>query len=575
MSRPRKIQSYNPKLNAAENAKINGVSVEAMRSYIKANGIDRRRDRKQAIIDECKKYLRKNPNATRDEIHKVTGHSVSTIGKYWEYITCKNKLTESNDNKVQSRQVIDIQQKQKRIAFLNDIPLDFLKDYIKNREENPPVEEVTILSGIPFKPFEEFQIPVDKCIQFHSEALPENQVLSNHYECIITFRGVEFYGLEQMYAALTYSYSPSIVKKIMSCTSGKNTKSFCDKTYPDKRDWDFNEKRYRIIALCHLFKYLSVKEFRDRLRETYPQTLVECPKGKDYHFGMVQNLETNMFEGNNCSGRTMMAVRDMMKEYEDYEIGYNEALLEREFSEEEKEDVREALYGDIRYTYENDKQVIKDSKSLFTIFKLKRIPLTRVKKKKTIKTSFIDENAKCLVMDFDDTLFDTSADDAYRKCKGDKDWGKIFEMIPQYKLYDGWQSVFDWTKKNGVKIAVLSSASGQLIGEAFKHFNLPCDAVVGSQRYLRKPNAILGNMLQGKVKTRHEHIIYVGNSKVDEIQARASQFRFVGAVWQTNDRDYFEGKGIQVISSPQELIPIMEKAGWKKKSPRTNPEPFS
>ena len=564
---------YNPSLTVAENAKNNGVSVAAIRMYIKNNSIDRRFDRKRNVIADCRKYLKKHPKATWEELHKKTGHSLSTMRKYREFITTDKELIDFDNKKAKKRQEISERKKQELIAFLDTIPVELLKGYIKTREEKPlqietvegksKEEEVTILNGIPFKPYEEFHIPVKDCIQFHSKALPENKVLSNHYECIITFRGYEFYGLEQLYAALTYSDSPNILKQIMNCTSGKAAKSLCKIKYDDKRDWDFEEKRYRIIALCHLYKYLSVKEFRDRLRETYPQTLVECPNGKDYLFGMVQNLETNVFEGNNCSGRTLMAVRDMMKEKEDYEIGYNEALLEREFSEAEKEEVREALYGDIRCEFDDNKQVIKDSKPLISFLEREKISKTRDKHLKPFKAPVIDRETKCLVMDFDDTLFDTSADDEYRKGK-EKDMEKAMTLIPEYKLYEGWKAVFDWTTKNGVKIAILSAASSKLIEKAVQHFNIPCSAIIGYQPYIEKPNTILGNMLQEKLNIRHEQIIYVGNSDKDEIQARASQFRFVGATWFANHKDYFIDKGVQTVSNPKELIPIMEEMGWKK-----------
>ena len=444
MSKISKIQ-YNPALSVKENAKRNGVSEAAIRYHIKVNGIDRRFDRKQSVIEDCRKYLKKHPDATWDELQKKTGHSLSTMRKYREYIVSDKELIDFDNIKAKQRQDKQAETKRKQFAYLDTIPKDVILEYLTKKEEREQnetvetikrVEEVKILGDIPFKPFEEFHIPVNECVQFHSKALPENKVLSNHYECIVTFRGVEFYGLEQMYAALNYSDSPSIVKQIMNCTSGKAAKSLCKKKYADKRDWDFEEKRYRIIALCHLFKYLSVKEFRDRLRETYPQTLVECPNGKDYHFGMVQNLDTNIFEGNNCSGRTLMAVRDMMKAKEDYEIEHNQALMGHELSVAEKDEVCEALYSEIRNTFEKDKEVIKDSKPLFTILEKYEIPKTRDKKPKPQKVPTIDRNTKCLVMDFDDTLFDTSADDAYRKGK-EKDMKKAMEMIPQYRLYEG------------------------------------------------------------------------------------------------------------------------------------------
>ena len=569
MSRESRIQ-YNPALSVKENAKRNGVSEAAIRDYIKTHSIDRRHDRKQNIIEECRRYLKKHPKATWDEIQKKTGHSLSTIRKYREYIISEKELIDFDVEKAKKYQKLQASSKERQFAILDTIPTEVILEYLSKREEReqtgvteekPKIEEVTILDGIPFKPFEEFRIPVNECIQFHSKALPENQILSNHYDCIITFRGVEFYALEQMYMSLNYSDSPGIVKRIMACNSGLKAKSLCNKQYPDKKDWDFEEKRYRIIALCHLYKYLSVKEYRDRLRETYPQTLVECPNGKDYHFGMVQNLQTNVFEGNNCSGRTTMIVRDRMIALEDEAVKHRQEELGRELTPDEREDVYKALYARIRERFDNDSQVLKDSKTLFTIIEKQGIPKVKTRRPEPFVPPTIDYDTKCLVMDFDDTLFDTSADDEYRKEK-EKDMDKAMEMIPEYKLYDGWREVFDWTKKNGVKIGILSAASGKLIEEALKHFQIPYSAIVGYQPYIEKPNTILGNMMMGKLNVREQQIIYVGNSERDEIQARASQFRFVGATWHTNHEDYFTEKGVQTVSNPRELIAIMEEAGF-------------
>ena len=69
-------------------------------------------------------------------------------------------------------------------------------------------------------------------------------------------------------------------------------------------------------------------------------------------------------------------------------------------------------------------------------------------------------------------------------------------------------------------------------------------------------------MLMEKLNVRQEQIIYVGNSERDEIQARASQFRFVGATWHTNHEGYFAEKGVKTVSNTRELIAIMEEAGF-------------
>ena len=57
---------------------------------------------------------------------------------------------------------------------------------------------------------------------------------------------------------------------------------------------------------------------------------------------------------------------------------------------------------------------------------------------------------KCLITDFDETFFDTSLTRNLRKEK-EKDWDKIYSLIPQFKMYDGWQDVLKYLKENNIK----------------------------------------------------------------------------------------------------------------------------
>ena len=91
-------------------------------------------------------------------------------------------------------------------------------------------EVVTILDNVPFTTREQFRIPVKECVQFHSKALPENQVLSNHYDCIIRYRDCEFYSVEQLFLALTYSENSNILREIMKCKSGIEAKGCVERS---------------------------------------------------------------------------------------------------------------------------------------------------------------------------------------------------------------------------------------------------------------------------------------------------------------------------------------------------------
>lgn len=111
MSRESKILYY-PSLSVKENAKRNGVSEAAIRYYIKVNDIDRRFDRKQSVIEDCRKYLKNHPNATWNEVQQKTGHSLSTIRKYREFITTEKELTEVKTAEIRDEVTVPIVQKE-------------------------------------------------------------------------------------------------------------------------------------------------------------------------------------------------------------------------------------------------------------------------------------------------------------------------------------------------------------------------------------------------------------------------------------------------------------------------------
>lgn len=439
-----------------------------------------------------------------------------------------------------------------RYETLNDL---YMKRNTTSTEIIVP-EVVTILDNMPFTTREQFRIPVKECVQFHSKALPENQVLSNHYDCIIRYRDCEFYSVEQLFLALTYSENRDILREIMKCKSGIEAKGLCRKKYKDMRDKDFRVKEYRIIALCHLYKYLSVKEYRDRLRETGDMILVECPSGSDRSFGMVQNMETNIFEGSNCSGRTTMIVRDMMRKLEDEAICEREKELGRKLNDEEREAVVVEVCDRVRAKFDADPVMLEDSRRVFEFIEDENIAKVKERRPKFKKVPELDKG-RCLVLDFDYCIFDTSADDKYRKCKGKKNMEKAFEMIPEYKLYEGMRKVFEYCRENKIKIGVLSSASRALIEKALEHFGLPCDAVVGFQLYIGMPDAILGNRLMTKLNVREDQIVYIGASEVAETQARCSKFDFYGAAWHNPANEPFTAKGAKVLGSPLDIIGVL------------------
>ena len=415
-------------------------------------------------------------------------------------------------------------------------------------------DEVEILGGIKLKPNEWHKYPLKNCIQFHSHAEPENQVLSNHEDCIINFKGYEFHGVEQMFFALQYKDSPEIIKGIMQKDAPKPVKKFCE-NLEDYSNWDADATRYRDIALCQFYKYLSYKPYRDRLRETYPHDLVECPRlGHDTLFGAVQNLITTDFEGYNFSGRTTMTVRNMMFSLENKAVEKETKRKGGELSDEEKEAVYEAVYAQMRKKMDNDETVIKDTQKLIELFKKLKISKVRSRHPEYKAPPVKDKETKCLILDFDYTLFDTSADDEVRKnAKGEKNWETdIYPLIPQYRLYDGWREVFDWAKENNIKIGIISEAKGELIEKTLEYFELQCDLIIGYRSFYQKPNPALIDFSIQELNVAKENMVSIGSTITDEVMSRAGNIRFVGALWDSKEADELKKRG-KTIDKPMEI----------------------
>ena len=168
----------------------------------------------------------------------------------------------------------------------------------------------------------------------------------------------------------------------------------------------------------------------------------------------------------------------------------------------------------------------------------------------------VDYNSTGLVLDFDYTLFDTKVTEELREAQ-DKDWGRIYSLIPQCKLYDGWNEVFTWAKANNVKIGIISGAKRGLIERTLQYFNIHADFIIGYQQFIGKPNAILGNRMMSHLNIREEQILYVGNCDIDDKQARCNKWRFALAGWGASDIDSFKNRGINVLNSPRDIISLL------------------
>lgn len=578
---------YSPSLSIAENAKRNGVTEDAIRYYIRTRGVDRRYAEKKKVLKSMQAYLKEHPNATKAEVARQSGRGINTVVRYWDILQGKAKLQpRARETNAQKQPITALNKRQ--IAYLDKLPIEFIREYLLQRESQvtpivksdivkpqPVTVEVPltaedlsseeqskraatmllnrakhnaqgkniILDGVEIK-YEKRSYPISDVVLYSSKVEPENRMLGHHYECLITFRGVEFYGVEQMHSALKFNERPYILNDIMTANSGVQAKSRSHK-YAKMYlyDSDYNLKDARITALCFLFKYLSVKEYRDRLRELRGRILYEN-KGK-YEGGNRMSEDGTKLIGNNGDGRSMMAVRDMMLRYEDEAIAEAQQQKGRVLTDAERDEVINSVLDAVRTKFENDPQVKADSDNVIKYIKEHPdiIPLRRY---------WPGENAKAIIVEFDNCVFNTSVDDEVRKAKGAKitNWNKFYkEYIPKYRLHDGWRKVFEWADANGILIGVLGKAKTDLVRRTFEAYNIRCNAI----EYASNASQQHGYDIIDGLKVRPEQVLcYISGSKQGVKQAKESGFRFLAATWDATDTKCF--KGNETITAPIDII---------------------
>lgn len=417
----------------------------------------------------------------------------------------------------------------------------------KNRAIVKSRDKQVILGGIEI-PVESGEYPIEDVILYSSKVEPENRMLGHHYECIITFRGVEFYSMEQLFSSLKFNERPYILEDIMTAPDGVTAKKRSHvymKQY--LYDSDFNLKSARLNAMCFLFKYLSVPEYRNRLRELRGRILFEN-KG-EYEGGNRMDPTKKKLLGFNTDGKAMMAVRDMMLKYEDEAITAAETDKGGALTDKEREDVLQGVLDAVREKFENDKTVKADSDNVINYIyeHTDTIPLKRYWPK---------PGTKAILVEFDNCVFDTSVDDNVRKTARVSYWPTFYrEYIPQYKLYDGWKELFEWAKENEIMIGVLGKAKADLVRKTFETYGLPCDAVV----YAGRPGRQHGYDLIDYLKIRPDQVLcYVSGSAAGLKQAKENGFRFIAATWGAQSSEIFGGT--ETISSPVELKKLIAES---------------
>ena len=173
--------------------------------------------------------------------------------------------------------------------------------------------------------FNECYIEYNKCnsICFNSYATDDARKLSNHYGCCITYNGIEFNSVEQIYNYMRYYSHPDVRNDIMKMNNPSEIKNKCNRyyklLYPDiklqtngfKTNLLFFAQRLKIQQNPDIAKVITDRIIKYKRLEIIPPVVeytwwndtkngtvdVDVSQVGDYHNGSVR--------GQNRSGRML------------------------------------------------------------------------------------------------------------------------------------------------------------------------------------------------------------------------------------------------------------------------------
>ena len=347
MPRNTKIK-YDPSLSVVENAKMCGVSVAAIRYYIKTRGIDRRYEGKVKVVEGMKAYLVEHPNATRAELQRATGHGINTIRRYWDVLHGTEELP-TNQNKSTLREREKIVSHKRHITYLDKLPIEFLREYMEAREaaanalieDVPEVVEQTPKTAItPKKTTDRTSKKgkakttkdnkhngtnaikcTDEYVYFYSDKSPfSNWNITPH----IKYKGLEFSSSEALFMYLkAVVFRDDEMAKLIIPLNPRGAKA-CARLVRNYSESIWEKERENAMYIALKAKFDASQDFRDALLadEYRGKTFVEASPSDDI-WGIKRSVEDAY---NGASWRGLNLLGKLLTELRDEKLGLREPI---------------------------------------------------------------------------------------------------------------------------------------------------------------------------------------------------------------------------------------------------------
>lgn len=159
---------------------------------------------------------------------------------------------------------------------------------------------------------------------------------------------------------------------------------------------------------------------------------------------------------------------------------------------------------------------------------------------------------KIVLFDLDLTLVDTTVLEPFRH---KRDWQGAYSNISRCTLYPGIPELFDFIRRNGIQVCIVSTSPRPYVERIARHFNIPFNAIVGyHDAKPTKPAPQPMFKALELLNSRSEDAVSFGDRAIDILAAKSAGIKAVACTWGTKElQNLLASNPDAVINSVSEI----------------------
>jgi HAD superfamily hydrolase (TIGR01549 family) len=163
-----------------------------------------------------------------------------------------------------------------------------------------------------------------------------------------------------------------------------------------------------------------------------------------------------------------------------------------------------------------------------------------------------------IIFDLDQTLLDTSAAEVYRNSKR---WALAYSEIPNFKPYDGFESVFKYIEENSISSCIVTNSPSTYCYKVTKYWDINCKFhICFHDTKKRKPDPEPYLLAIKTFNTSLNKVLAIGDRDIDIIAAHAAGIKSVACLWGTHDKtSLIQANPTFTAISPLDLLVIIKE----------------